>query len=94
MSRALCVLVTPTMPVVIAGAAICNPKDFSDLATGYKLAFSRAVEQLYPHVSMPEFDTMPDDQYNAICRKRQNNKETREIIWHFFLAELPKALTV
>ena len=86
-----CVIKTPHK--VIAGAAVKNPKDTYNCITGYKLAFSRALEQLYPKVRVPESNSVPDDELNRLYQQYKRNKEMREMIWHCFLQELPKVVT-
>ena len=85
------ICVIKTSHKVVAGAAVKSPKDTDDRVAGFKLAFSRAVEQLYPHVAVPEFDTIPDVEYNRIYQHSKQNKDTRSVIWGFFLKELKKA---
>ena len=78
-----CAIRAPKM--MAAGVAFCHPKDSHKDLIGYKLAFRRAIEQLYPVIILPEFDTVPDNVFEDAFRKQHSNKETRAIIWKFFL---------
>jgi hypothetical protein len=86
-----CVIKTPHR--VVAGAAVLNPKDQNDSRIGFKLAFSRALEQLYPHVEVPERGIVPEIVFKVSQASQSINKEDRSVAWRYFLEELPKAMT-
>jgi len=86
-----CIIKTPHK--VVACAAVCNPNDMIDQIVGYKIAFDRAIHQLYPCVAVPEFDTIPDQEYNRLYGLSKSNQTTRAIAWKFFLEKLPEAVT-
>jgi hypothetical protein len=81
-----CVIHSPKRTV--AGAAIKHPKDSVDKEIGFKLAFSRALEQLYPNVKVPEWDSVPELNYQVAVRDHNDCKENRSVAWEVFLKEM------
>ncbi len=83
----ICVIHTPKQ--LVTATAICHPGERNNDLVGAKVAFGKALKQMFPNWTMPMIN---DREAWGKYDERNRNRETRRTLWGFFLKSIQEGL--